>query len=279
MKERIKDQGTFAVSTNESFSRLPTKTATSFRVTNLTGKILGIRQRHSVHVVEDFENGFDGWEIRSGTLKEEPAINLEGAESAILDGVIAKQLPTINDECIVQVKFWAYDDVFKIGVFDTLDRVDLISSGTAGSTVNFENGSISTSAPSSSSVGFQVKKDYILTLEFHPSKELFTAELSDGATTQVIAQGVDSTNDASGGGVIGDGENYFLGIQGTNLIIDEILFLRKESYPNEMLTSGSSYTFDCISNLNEYEIVNLGSDARNYGDNTETVTATGYYSK
>ena len=280
MKEIIKAQGTFAVSTNDSYNRLPSRIAKSFRLTNITGKLMAIRQRHSMHILDDFENGFDGWEVRSGEIKEEPAINLEGRESAILSGTIAKQLPTITDECIVKLKFLSYSDYFKIGIFDTLDRVDLISGGVVGTTVCFgPDGTITTSAPSSSDAKYSLRKEYTLSLELHPSNETFTANLSDGSTSQVIAQGLDSTNDEAGGGIKAPGENFYLGIQGENLVFDEVLFFKKESYPQEMLPSGSSYIYDCVENIDEYEIANLGSEARGYGDNTDNVTITGYYSK
>jgi hypothetical protein len=280
MKERIKSQGTFSVSTNDSYNRLPSRPAKSFRLTNITGKLMAIRQRHSVHILDDFEDGFDGWEVRSGEIKEEPAINLEGRESAILSGTIAKQLPTITDECIVKLKFLSYTDYFKIGIFDTLDRVDLISGGVAGTTVCFgPDGTITTSAPSSSDAKYSLQKEYTLSLELHPSNEVFTANLYDGSTSQVIAQGLDSTNDEAGGGVKAPGENFYLGIQGENLVFDEVLFFKKESYPQEMLPSGSSYIYDCVENIDEYEIANLGSEARGYGDNTDNITITGYYSK
>lgn len=279
MKERIKSQGTFAVSTDDKFHRLPTHSATSFRLTNITSKLIGIRQRHSVHVIEDFEDGFDNWEIRQGKLEEEPAINLEGSESAILNGIIAKQLPKIEDECEIKLKFYSYTDTFKIGVFDTLDRVDLISGGVAGTTVSFDGGTIATSAPSTSSAEYETKREYTLSLEFHASTEKFTAELFDGNHVQVLAQGKDSTNDDGGGGVKAPGEGYYLGIQGQNLILDEVLFYKKAAYINEMLPSGSSYVYDCVENTDEYELVNLGSDARDYQDNTDSITITGYYSK
>jgi len=55
------------------------------------------------------------------------------------------------------------------------------------------------------------------------------------------------------------------------------LLLKKEAYPHEMLANGSSYTFPCQRAIDEYEIVNLGSDARNFSDNTESITLTGFY--
>jgi hypothetical protein len=155
----------------------------------------------------------------------------------------------------------------------------MISSGTAGTTISFNtDGSISTSAPSVSGAQWKEDKTYILTIEVHPSKELFTAELIDGVNRQVIAQGLDSNNDTgNGGGVKPPGLGYYLGIQATSAVIDDVTYLRKEDEPHEIMPSGSSFVFPCERNINEYEIINLGSAANDFKDNFHNITLTGFY--
>lgn len=280
MTERKRDHGTFAVTTNGDYNRLPNQLGNQLRLTNLSGKIAGIRNRHSTHVIDDFELGFDGWDVRSGKFGRMSGVDISGRNSGELAGRIAKQLPiALDDGYIIQLSIHSLHGEIKVGLFDALSRTDLMSSGTAGTTISFSGGSISTSAPSNSTAKWSEDKTYVLSIEVHPTLEKFTAELFDGITTQVIAQGLDSTNDlGEGGGVRASGENYFLGIEATSAVIDEVLYLKKESYPHEMIPNGSSYTFDCDSNINEYEIINLGSDARDFSDNAESITLTGYYS-
>ena len=71
--------------------------------------------------------------------------------------------------------------------------------------------------------------------------------------------------------------NYQLCLEAGSAVFDEFLFLKKESYPHEILPNGSSFVFPCQRAIDEYEIVNLGSDARNFDDNTESITLTGFY--
>ena len=127
MTERIKDHGTFAVSTNDTYNRLPNNLASNFRLTNLSGKIVGVRNRHSVHVIEDFESGYDKWENRGGNFARMPGMDLEGANSAKLEGKVAKKLDTLYDDYIIKLSMHSLHGEVKVGIFDTLDRVDSVS--------------------------------------------------------------------------------------------------------------------------------------------------------
>lgn len=274
MTERIKDHGTFAVSTNDAYNRLPNNLASNFRITNLSGKIVGVRNRHSVHVIEDFESGYDKWDNRGGSLVRMPGMDLAGANSAKLEGIVAKKLDTLYDDYIIKLSMHSLYGEVKVGIFDTLERVDLITAGNVGTTISFSSdGAISTSAPSTSSARWKEDTTYELSIEVHPSINKFTAELFDGDTTQVIAQGLASQNLSLGN------QAFYLGIEATAAVLDEVLCYKKENYAHELVPNGSSYKFDCEKNINEYEIINLGSDARNFGDNTDSITLTGYYSK
>ena len=269
---------TFAVGTNDKYHRLPSNSATELRISNMTGRLAGIRLRHRTFVIEDFESGYDNWELLEGTLQRMTGLDIAGKNSAELEGRIAKKLPYLGEEYAIQISFHSLYGAVKVGLFDTLERVGLISGGTAGTTVSFNDGKITTSAPSESPCVWKEDSTYVLTIEVHPTQELFTAELFDGKNRQVIAQGLDSTNDfGAGGGVKLPGKDYFLGIEATSAVIDEVLYLQKHSEPHEILAPGSSYTFPCSANINEYELINLGSEPTNYNDNTDNITLTGFY--
>ena len=276
---RTRSFDTFAVSTNDSWHRLPSRAASELRLSNMTGRVAGIRLRHRNYVIDDFEDGYDKWQILDGTLERMPGLDIAGKNSGELEGRIAKKVPYLGDEYTIQISFHSLYGDIKVGLFDSLERVGLISSGTAGTTVCFNSdGTIYTSAPSSSSAKWVEDKTYILTLEVHPTKELFTAELIDGVNRQVIAQGQDSTNELGGGGGVKlPGLDYYLGIEATSAVIDEVLYLKKHSEPHEIMAPGSSYVFPCDRNINEYEILNIGSEPASYMDNTDNITLTGFY--
>jgi hypothetical protein len=206
-------------------------------------------------------------------------VDIAGKNSAELEGRVAKKVPYLGDEYVIQISFHSLYGDIKVGLFDSLERVGLISSGTAGTTVCFyRNGTIGTSAPSMSTASWREDQTYILTLEVHPSKELFTAELIDGINRQVIAQGLDSTNSTgNGGGVKLPGLDYYLGIEATSAVIDDIVYLKKDTEPHEIIPSGSSFTFPCERNINEYEVINLGSEPASYMDNKDNILLTGFY--
>ena len=279
MKIRQKGYGTFAVTTDENFNRLPPNNATNLRLNNLSGKLVGIRNRHSVNVLEDFESGYDNWTVRDGTFEKFGGLEIQETNSPQLQGRVITQLPTISKESIIEISFRVINGSLKIGFFDTVDRSDLITGGVSGTTVLFNaDGSIGTSAPSTSTATWVEDKVYRLAIELHPDTEQFTADLYLDGERQNIGQGLDTTNDSGGGGgIISPAENFQLCIEGDNVVIDELLLLKKEAYPHEILANGSSYTFPCQRAIDEYEIVNLGSDVRNFSDNTESITLTGFY--
>lgn len=279
MKLREKGYGTFAVTTDGDFNRLPPKNATSLRLSNLSGKLVGIRNRHSVHVIEDFESGYDAWTVHDGTFEKFGGTEIQDSNSPQLMGRVVTQLPTITKESIIEISFRVLSGSLKVGLFDSIARADLIAGGTTGTTISFlGGGSILTSAPSVSTATWELDKVYRLAIEVHPDIEKFTADLFLDEARQNIGQGLDTTNDAGGGGgIIEPAENFQLCISANSAVIDEVLLLNKESYPHEIVANGSSFVFPCQRAIDEYEIVNLGSDARNFVDNTEIITLTGFY--
>jgi hypothetical protein len=59
--------------------------------------------------------------------------------------------------------------------------------------------------------------------------------------------------------------------------VDPIVYQQKVNYVHEQMFSTSSYSFPCYDNISEYEVINLGSDALNYSDNTDSISLTGFY--
>ena len=280
MNEVSKGHGTFAVSTNENFNRLPYKPAQSFRITNVSGKMVGIRDRHSVHILDDFESGYDAWSVTEGsTIEKFGGLEIEGGNSPVISGIAYTEMPTLSKESIIEVKFRGIYGDASFGFFDDVERVPLITTGTAGTTISLnEAGGASTSAPSAVDLDWKKGKDYKLSIEVHPDTEQFTADLFDGVKKYNIAQGADSTNDdGGGGGIIEPMSGFLFAVRGQQVVIDSLVLKKKESYPNEIIANGSSFSFKCLESIDEYELVNLGSEARGFGDNTESITLTGYY--
>jgi len=63
---------------------------------------------------------------------------------------------------------------------------------------------------------------------------------------------------------------------GTSVVVDPIIYKQKVDYSVEHIGHGGTFVYPC-KNLSEYEIVNLGSDAMNYSDNTQTISVSGFY--
>src|SRR6056300_83135 len=163
--------GTFAVSTNDKFHRLPSLPANELRISNFTGKLVGIRNRHTSYLLDDFENGFGDWELRDGgTIEDAQGIHID-QKSANIKGRVCKKVPYLGDEFIIELFIHAMHGEVKVGLFDTLARTDLISSGNAGTTISFtSSGAINTSAPSVSRAKWKEGTTYKLSIEVHPTK-------------------------------------------------------------------------------------------------------------
>lgn len=64
-----------------------------------------------------------------------------------------------------------------------------------------------------------------------------------------------------------------------SFVIDPIIYNQKVNYSVEHIGHGGSYTYPCENDTSEYEIINLGSDAMNYSDNTQTISISGFYAR
>lgn len=258
---RPKDFGTFAVTTDQDFNIIPFAKAKSFRINNLTGKVVGIRRRHKSIVVDDFNDiSFAGWN-GSGTI--ETGSSLEGARGAEVNGLKYKVISTtaVGDDSEVEVSFKtpSADYSIKIGVWDNETRVTTPgASASAELTLDQSNSTANT-----------------------VYKVVFRLRNSTGKADVFLDQGLDRqtiSSDQVGEFGTASMANCVIAIESSKtFVVDPIIYQQKVSYSNELMYSTSSYSFPCEDNISEYEVINLGSDVMNYSDNTATISLSGFY--
>lgn len=258
---RPEDYGTFAVTTEDTYTPIPFARAKSFRINNLTGKMVGIRRRHKRIVVDNFDDTvFPNWE-GSGTI--ESGADLEGVRGALVDGLKYKVITTeaIGDDSEVEVTFKTPISPYtiKIGIWDTSVRVTTPDALPAAmlevSDANTESGTI-----------------YKAVFRLRSSLNKADVFLDGPDGREAIAEDVDGQFGVS------NMANSVVSIDTTKkVVVDPVVYQQKVSYNHELMYSTSSYTFPCRENISEYEVVNLGSDALGYSDNTDNITLTGFY--
>ena len=269
------DYGTFAVSTDENFNRLPYRRARSFRIHNVTGKLGGVRARHDKVVSDDFEAGLTRW---SGTADVDFSTDdLEGAKTMLVKGGYAYARldgGTLADESVLELTFKVSRGKVNVGIFDDAANVSLIDGLVTGVTVGFaDNGTVSTTAGASSAT-WTDDTLYRLEIEMVPSTQKFNAHLFTGKTRQEIAQNADASNS---GGLTGTLADYLIAVSGDSIEVDSVTIRKKVSNQNEIMTTGASYVYPCERSISEWEVINLGSDAQSFSDNTEDITLTGFH--
>lgn len=258
---RPEDYGTFAVTTEDTYTPIPFARAKSFRINNLTGKMVGIRRRHKRIVVDNFDDTvFPNWE-GSGTI--ESGADLEGVRGALVDGLKYKVITTeaIGDDSEVEVTFKTPISPYtiKIGIWDTSVRVTTPDALPAAmlevSDANTESGTI-----------------YKAVFRLRSSLNKADVFLDGPDGREAIAEDMDGQFGVS------NMANSVVSIDTTKkVVVDPVVYQQKVSYNHELMYSTSSYTFPCRENISEYEVVNLGSDALGYSDNTDNITLTGFY--
>lgn len=254
--------GTFAATTDSSYNTIPYYRAKSFRVTNFTGKVVGIRQRNHTELVDDFNNtDFSEW---TGDIAYESS-ELEGTGAARVRGTA---YCTLTNEIMLdgsEVEFYLLMPItstysFKLGVYDDPTRIGMDGAG------------FITLSESNSQSNTKLK----VTIRLRPSESKFDVFLEnpdiarDRVHQVVDADGVFGSNNMVGSVVA---------IESSNLVIDPIIYQKKVNHSVEHIGHGGSYTFPCENNTSEYEIINLGSDAMNYSDNTQTISISGFYAR
>jgi hypothetical protein len=163
--------GTFAATTNGNFNAIPYHRAKSFRVTNFTGKVIGIRQRHKTTVVDDFnDSDFTEW---TGDIKYESS-ELEGTGAARVNGtsyrVLSNQVILDGSEVeftIITPSVSPYS--LKFSVYDSPTRIGL--SGGCSVTISESNSKSYTK--------------YKVTLTMNPSLGTYDAYLEEDGEDRV----------------------------------------------------------------------------------------------
>ena len=252
--------GTFAVTTDENFTSLPYYRATSFRINNFTGKMIGIRRKHKKVLVEDFEDGdYSDW---TGTV-DRTGLDVSGKHGGIFKDLAHRPLTTevMLDGSEVEVTFrtpTVNSFVLSIKVWDDPSRI-----GAGSPAANFV-GTQATLNPNTTYRGI---------IRLNPSTSKYDTILDDGVTrTNLVTAGTGEFGSNNMQASVISAECA----QG-GLVLDPIIYQQKVNWSNEQMGNHSSFVFPCEDNTAEYEIANLGSDAMNYSDNTDNVSLAGFY--
>ena len=254
--------GTFAATTDGNYNTIPYYRAKSFRVTNFTGKVVGIRQRHHAEIVDNFnDTNFSEW---TGDIAYESS-ELEGSGAARVRGTAYR---TLTNQVMLdgsEVEFFILMPItstysFKIGVYDDPSRIGMDGAGFI--TLNESNSKSNTKLK--------------VTIRLRPSVSKFDVFLEN---PDIAMDRIHQVVDADGVFGANNMDNSIVAIEAPNLVIDPIIYRKKVNHTVEHIGHGGSYTYPCENNTSEYEIINLGSDAMNYSDNTQTISISGFYAR
>ena len=254
--------GTFAATTDGNFNIIPYNRANSFRITNFTGKVVGVRRRHSSEVVDDFNDvDFSEW---SGNVEYESS-ELEGTGAAAITDIAWRDLtsePVLDgaevDVTLVTPSSNSY--YITIGVYDDESRLGMDGAGFIN--IDEDNSKSNTK--------------YIVTIRLYPSTSKFDTFLQEVGQDRVsINTGED--------GVFGSANliNSIIAVtcMEKRVVVDPIIYRKKVNSSNEQIGHGGSFVYPCEDNTSEYEIINLGSDALNYSDGDQTISVSGFYAR
>ena len=256
--------GAFAVTTSDSYTTIPFHKASSFRLNNYTGKIVGVRRRHKRIIVENFDDlDVSDW---TGTVETGHSVHrIEGeyggsfkdsayktlTSEAMLDGSeVELTFRTPNIDLSYSMKFEIWDDPARIG---------------AGSPASAYTGESS-----------YLNKDsvYRVIFRLRPSLSKYDVFLEREGVRETVtldADGDFGSNQMSGSIIAIEGSEAF--------DVDPIIYQQKVNTSHEQIFSTSSFSYPCDDNISEYEIINLGSDAMNYSDNTDNISLSGFYAE
>jgi hypothetical protein len=259
---RPEDYGTFAVTTNETYTTIPHSKAKSFRINNLTGKMVGIRRRHKTILVDNLDD-LDYMEWSGSGIIEKASEVIEGVRTAKITGLKYRPLTTeqMNDGSEVEITFRTpsteeYNT--SVAVWDSAVRVTTPSANPAAI---FTATNANTTKDTLYKVIFRLRptlSKYDVILEGSEREEV-TSDADGQFGTNNMTESVVSVN------------------TDTPANVDPIFYQQKVNFTHELMFSTSSYTFPCQDNISEYEVINLGSDAMGYSDNTDSITLTGFY--
>lgn len=256
--------GTFAVTTNDNYHTIPFNKASSFRLNNYTGKTVGVRRRHKKVIVENFDDlDVSEW---TGTVETGASVHrIEGEYGGRFKDSAYKTLTSdiMLDDSEVEVTFRTPNInlpyTIKIEVFDDPARIGV------GSPASLYLGNSG-----------ELKSDtvYRVIFRLRPSISKYDVFLeSNGQREDVTldADGEFGTNQMVGSIVVIEGSESF--------DVDPIIYQQKVNYSHEQVFHTSSFSYPCEDNISEYEVINLGSDALGYSDNTDNISLSGFYAE
>jgi len=257
---KVRQFGTFGCTVTDKYTPLPWHRASSFRVSNLSGKVIGMRPRFVPKMVDDFEdNAFPEWigTIESGRRLDDGMVGAKvvGAchrplgNNAMLDGTevdFTVELPSTD----YSITFSIFDDVTRIGM-DGAGAVTLTPSNSQSNT--------------KSKVTIRLNPDAGTYSAFLENMELGTRD-----TLLTDQPGVFGTNNMIG-------SILHIDTEGDSMIVDPIVLQEKSAQSIEHIGHGGNFVYPCMHNTAEYEAINLGSDAGNYADNTNPVHISGFF--
>jgi hypothetical protein len=253
--------GTFAATTNHNYTTIPYHRATSFRVTNFTGKVVGIRRRYYSEVVDNFNDvDFTEWtggiEYESSELEGTGAAKITATahrpltSEVVLDGAEVEFSVVTPSSDAYSIKFSVYDDVDRIGM-DGAGYFTILESNSKSNT------------------------KYKVTIRLNPTTSTFDTFLQAEGEDKVS---IDTDEDGQFGSA--NLANSIIAIEGDrHIVVDPIIYHKKVNHSVEHIGHGGNYVYPCNAETSEYEIINLGSDAMNYSDNTQTISISGFYSR
>jgi hypothetical protein len=252
------DYGTFAVTTDENWTTIPYDKATSFRLNNYTGKMIGVRRRHQKVVVDDFEDeDYSDW---TGSVT--PGDPEDGATGGLIGSIAHRPLTTevMLDGSEVEITFktpTASSSTTTIKIYDDANRIG-----------------VNPDAPSAvfTSSSLTPYTVYRVIFRLRPTTSEYDTFLESPGRSAVTSAGT---------GVFGANnmQESIISVEctGGNVLIDPIIYRQKVNWSNELMGHGSSFVYPCEDNISEYEVINLGSDALGYADNTQDVSLGGFY--
>lgn len=260
------DYGTFAVTTapwtdnnmasDRVYQIIPYAKATSFRINNHTGKVIGIRKRHKSILVDNFEDADNSEWV--GTVGVE-SNDIEGFTSGSIKSLAYRSLTDVVmlDNSEVEIKFRTPNvSSFNVSI-KVWDDSNRISSGSPASEFN--------------SSSLESNKEYKLIFRLRPSVTKYDAFL-ESSDRQTV------TSDATGEFGTTNMTNSVISVEcSEDLTVDSIIYQQKVDYSVEHILSPASMVYPCQDNISEYEVINLGSDTLNYSDTNTVVTLSGFY--
>lgn len=254
------DFGTFVVTTNDEYVTIPYHKGYSFRINNSTGKFVGIRRRHIRKVVDNLDDlNYSEWQ-GSGSITQGEV--LEGVRGALITGMKYREITNevMNNGSEVEVTFKTPNRStysIEIAVWDSSARIT-----TGNSAAIFTGTDANTVRETEYKVIFRLRKD-------------------DGKS-DVFLEGPqgreDISMDVAGEFGTSDMANSIVSVEASeSTVVDPIVYQQKVQHTHEIMPSISSFSFPCVDNISEYEVINLGSDPMNYSDNTDSISLTGFY--